>query len=287
MTIPAVSVIIPVYNGGDVLNRAIQSLKQQTFKDFEVIIVDDGSDDNTYSLAVELTTGFPLKSIIRTRNQGVAMARNTGLKVARGEFIAFLDADDQWMEKKLEKQVGILNTNPSTGLVCTAQIQEPSGKWAGKYSSDHSGSFLKSLVNKGNFITTSSVILRSSILREYNLSFYPGLTLGEDWLFWITLSQYTRFYYMSEPLVRYQVSPVEKYNFDLHLTLYRKLKALRKENPGIRNKTCSLPVQGGILLFSGLSRFSGNTFISVLLIFWGVLISPRKIRILQKVLSQG
>jgi glycosyltransferase involved in cell wall biosynthesis len=287
METPAVSVVIPVYNGRQVLAKALLSLENQTFQDFEVIIVDDGSDDGTYEFAIENTTAFQKKSVIRIKNQGVSVARNTGLDHASGEFIAFLDADDQWMEQKLEKQVNKLKMDPSTGLVCSAQIQEPSGERAGKFSRDQNGSFLKVLVHQGNFITTSSVILRSSLIRQYKLSFYPSLTLGEDWLFWISLSQHTHFYYMAEPLVRYRVSPVGKYNFGIHLELYRRLKLLREENPGIRSQTSSLPVRGGILLFSGLNMYSKNRIISVFLILSGILVSPRKIRILQKILHWG
>lgn len=114
---PLISVIIPTYNCGRYIKRAVDSIMQQTFNNFEIIIVDDGSDDNTKEmLADSLVKNNKIKYIFQI-NQGHAIARNRGVKEARGEFIAFLDADDYWDPRKLEKQLEVFNKNPAIDLV--------------------------------------------------------------------------------------------------------------------------------------------------------------------------
>ena len=100
MQTPLVSVIIPTFNRAEVVSRAVNSVLNQTFKDFECIVVDDGSTDETDSVL----RGFADKiKVIKTENRGVSAARNTGAKLAAGKYIAFLDSDDEWKPKKLQK----------------------------------------------------------------------------------------------------------------------------------------------------------------------------------------
>ncbi len=109
---PRVTVVIPTYNRASLLPRAIRSVLAQTFSDFELLIVDDASSDNTE----EVVAGFAgpqISHIRRQRNRGLAAARNTGIAAARGEFIAFLDDDDEWLPRKLETQVAIFDAAPA------------------------------------------------------------------------------------------------------------------------------------------------------------------------------
>jgi glycosyltransferase involved in cell wall biosynthesis len=111
---PKISVIIPTYNRASLVSQAIDSVLDQTYQDLEIIIVDDGSTDNTRELLK------PYKNKIRyiyQENRGGAAARNTGIKNAKGKYIAFLDSDDLWFPDKLEKQVRILDKNDEIGLV--------------------------------------------------------------------------------------------------------------------------------------------------------------------------
>jgi glycosyltransferase involved in cell wall biosynthesis len=116
---PAVSVIIPTYNRSHVLGRAVRSVLSQTYQDFELIVVDDGSSDAT----VEVVSGFAdprIRCLRHEKNRGAAAARNSGIKAARGEYIAFLDSDDEWLPEKLQKQVEALAKLPSrVGMVYT------------------------------------------------------------------------------------------------------------------------------------------------------------------------
>lgn len=116
---PCVSVIIIAYNGEAFLSQAIDSVLAQTFQDFELLVVDDGSTDRTRQIAdaYRMTRRVRVLSHPDGGNRGMSAARNLGLSQARGEFIAFLDADDVWAPEKLEQQVVILRAEPEVGLV--------------------------------------------------------------------------------------------------------------------------------------------------------------------------
>jgi glycosyltransferase involved in cell wall biosynthesis len=116
--VPLVSVIIPAYNRATVLRRAIDSVLRQSFGDFEIIVVDDGSTDGTAAEAAQCTD--PRLSALRhDTNRGAAAARNTGIRAAAGALIAFLDSDDEWLPQKLERQVAALQRAPANVLMST------------------------------------------------------------------------------------------------------------------------------------------------------------------------
>ncbi|HEU4837333.1 MAG TPA: glycosyltransferase family A protein [Pyrinomonadaceae bacterium] len=160
---PLVSVIIPVYNGARHLRAALESVFAQTYRPIEVIVVDDGSADDSGVIA----QSFPEVRYIRQANQGVAAARNNAIAVAGGEFFAFLDQDDVWTPEKLRLQIGHLLSNPDLGYTLTQQkfFIEPGGKlpaWFRKelFDSVHTGWVLGTLVVRrttfekiGNFAT--------------------------------------------------------------------------------------------------------------------------------------
>ena len=160
---PLVSVIIPVYNGARYLGAALESVFAQTYREFEVIVVDDGSADESGVIA----QGFPDVRYLQQTNQGVAAARNHGLEAARGEFFAFLDQDDLWTPDKLKLQVEYLLRHPDVGYTLTQQkyFLDPGGTlpaWFRKelFDSVHTGWVLGTLVVRrtifeqvGNFAT--------------------------------------------------------------------------------------------------------------------------------------
>jgi glycosyltransferase involved in cell wall biosynthesis len=108
-----VSVIIPVYNSEKYLSEAIESVLAQTYQAFELIIIDDGSSDRSR----EIATSYPMVNYIYQQNSGVAAARNKGIKIAKGDFLAFLDADDLWMPEKLALQMEAFARDPSLEIV--------------------------------------------------------------------------------------------------------------------------------------------------------------------------
>ena len=160
---PLVSVIIPVYNGARYLREALESVFAQTYRPFEVIVVDDGSQDDSGNIA----QSFPEVRYIHQANQGVAAARNNGIEAARGEFFAFIDQDDLWIPEKLRLQIACLLNNPDLGYTLTQQrfFLDPGASlpaWFRKELLDsvHTGWVLGTLVvqraafdNVGNFAT--------------------------------------------------------------------------------------------------------------------------------------
>src|SRR2546422_627426 len=121
MTTPLVSVVIPVYNGEQYLADAIQSVLDQTYPNFEAIVVDDGSTDG--SAAVAKRVGEAIR-YVHQANGGVSKARNTGIAAARGTYLAFLDQDDLWLPDKLAAQVAYLDSHPEIGAVyCQCEVK--------------------------------------------------------------------------------------------------------------------------------------------------------------------
>ena len=112
---PKVSVVIPTYQHAHFVAQAISSVLSQTYCDLEVIVVDDGSTDDTQ----EIVAGFgeQIRVVQHEKNSGLSAARNTGIQLSRGEYVAFLDADDIWLPEKLEKQIPLFERDESVGLV--------------------------------------------------------------------------------------------------------------------------------------------------------------------------
>jgi len=163
---PLVSVIIPVYNGARYLRAALESVFAQTYRHFEVIVVDDGSTDDSGVIA----KSFPDVIYIHQENRGVAAARNHGIDAARGEFLAFLDQDDLWTPEKLTLQIYQLLSHSDLGYTLTQQqyFLDPGGSlppWFRKelFSTVHTGWVLGAMVVRrtvfekvGNFATDYS-----------------------------------------------------------------------------------------------------------------------------------
>lgn len=120
ISMPTVSVVMPVYNVQNYLGSAVESVLKQTCKDFELILVDDGSTDASYSICQALAENNAQIRVIRQRNKGLAAARNTGIRASIGKYIAFLDSDDLWHSEKLSQHLQLLNQRPEVGVSYSA-----------------------------------------------------------------------------------------------------------------------------------------------------------------------
>ena len=183
---PKVSVIVSTYNRGRFVCEAVESVLNQTFRDFEVIVVDDGSTDNTPDLLKKYASSI---HYIYQRNKGRSAARNSGIRLCRGEYIAFLDDDDIWLPGKLERQVAFLDLHPEAALAHTfTELMDEYGRPLEKETKKHLRSYHKAIrigytyegMSRLCVMYTSSVMLRKSCLGRVGL-FDPGIEAFEDW----------------------------------------------------------------------------------------------------------
>lgn len=207
-SMPRVNIIIPTYNRAPLLKHALDSVLSQTFQDFEVIVVDDGSIDNTKQLA----ESYSQVCYIRLEHSGLpALVRNSGLRIAYGNYVAFLDSDDQWLPQKLERQVAVLDKYPKVGLVCSNALVLEKNRNTGQLylreGQGRSGWVLKELL-KDNFVITSTAVVRRSMLEQVGA--FEEITLLralEDYDLWLRVAAVSEVYYIPEPLAIYRNSP--------------------------------------------------------------------------------
>jgi glycosyltransferase involved in cell wall biosynthesis len=199
---PKVSVIIPTHNRAGYLGGAIESVLKQTFKDLEVIVVDDNSTDNTAEV-VRRFKNRRINYIRKNTNKGPSAARNTGLAAARGKYIAFLDDDDEWVPHKLQKQVELLDKcQPNIcGVYSNRLVLDKSTNRvisASPQTNRLRGDLLSQLFI-GSPIHTSTVLIRKRCLDEIGL-FDETMSYMEDRDLWIRLSLKWAFEYINDPL---------------------------------------------------------------------------------------
>jgi glycosyltransferase involved in cell wall biosynthesis len=198
---PAVSVIVPAYNAAWCVGRALDSVLEQDFRDYEVIVVDDGSTDDT--AAVLAKYGDAIR-VVRRSNGGLSSARNAGTREARGEFITFLDADDWWLPQKLSRQIESLRARPDIGFCSTAaRIENPEGALLDVWGCPvWGGPFLLHLFQ--NLAATagsgSAVMVRRTLLIQVG-EFDEGLRSLEDIDMWFRLAAVAGYACIPEPLV--------------------------------------------------------------------------------------
>lgn len=204
---PKVSVVIPTYNRANLLVSAVSSVLDQSYSDSEIVIVDDGSNDDTEE-RIKALGESRIKYFRNSVNKGVSAVRNIGITNSAGEYIAFLDDDDEWLPSKLEKQVDILDgLSTETGLVYTGvlSVDLDTGRLIETVVPRHRGKVLDDLVFS-NFIPTSSVLVRKECFTTIGL-FDESLAYGEDFDLWIRISSKYSVDYIEEPLVIHKDHP--------------------------------------------------------------------------------
>lgn len=199
---PQVSVIIPTYNSARYVVDAVESVLAQTYRDFEVIVIDDGSTDETPEVMKRY--GAPVR-YLRQENAGVAAARNRGIAESRGRYIAFLDADDTWFPEKLERQMAAL-AGSGGARACYSAFLEVKDDLSpvGVRRSDRRGSAIEDLLLRGNVIGSICTVVAERALFESVGGFDPVLSQCADWDMWVRLAAETEFVYLDEPLVTYR-----------------------------------------------------------------------------------
>lgn len=201
------SIIMPAYNSGRYIRAAVDSLLNQTYGNFELIIIDDGSTDDTG----DIIGHYPderIQIISNGTNKGVAYSRNIGIDNARGELVSFFDSDDVAHPEKYARQISFLDSHPEYGIAGTSVIiidesGEETARW--KLTGTHER-LLPWMVFRNCFVT-SSVVFRRQLLVDIDFRFPAGLEIGEDYLLWWKLLQISRGYIMPDYLTYYRHHP--------------------------------------------------------------------------------
>ncbi len=211
---PLISVIVPTYNCGKFLVEGIRSILDQDYPQKEILVVDDGSTDDTQAVLQQF--GDAIK-VFRQENAGAAVARNTGLQHAKGEYIAFLDADDLWLPGKLTAQVSYLETHPQVGMVYAnwlVWVDDSKGVYAPVSSlSSTQDSCLIDQAQSGwvytrllfdSIIHTITVLVRKAVVQQVGI-FDAFLRNGQDYDYWIRASRITEIHKLATPYAVYRL----------------------------------------------------------------------------------
>ncbi len=238
---PKVSVVIPTHNRSALLHLAIQSVLQQTFQDFEIVIVDDASNDDTREVISQFNDRR-IKYIGREISGGPSAARNEGILNSHCEYIAFLDDDDEWLREKLQRQIQILENSPLeiggvyTGTVDVDRVSERiiSTRLGGKR-----GDLFDDLLCGYNIIT-SSLMFRKLCFEKVGM-FDETICFGEDLDMWLRIAKEFQFECIEEPLTKYYHHTKKlTTNFDLVIkgkeALLEKYEQWNKLNPKVYSK---------------------------------------------------
>ena len=194
-----VTVIIPAYNAEKTIVRCMQSVLEQTYKNVEVIIIDDGSSDNTLSGIQSFIEENQLNWILISReNKGVSYTRNEGIKLSKGDYIAFLDSDDYWYNEKLEKQMNFIETYHAR--IVGGNIKNRKSESDSQFYSQYA---LKDML-LSNRLFTSTVLLEKNIFQEVGY-FNENMLYSEDYNLWLRIATKNKIYVINEILVHYEL----------------------------------------------------------------------------------
>ncbi len=196
---PAVSIVIPTFNRPDLLREALDSVAAQTFRDYEVIVVDDGS---TPPIADAVANHSTKPKIIRQVRQGPAAARNRGIADARADLVAFLDSDDLWLPTKLERYMDAMGRLPDVSIFYGPMLPMDSKGQAvhGRTKPRHQGRIIDQLF-KSCFVDIPTVVCRKDLLTRAG-GFNASLPVCEDYDLWLRLSLTESFGFIDEPLAK-------------------------------------------------------------------------------------
>jgi glycosyltransferase involved in cell wall biosynthesis len=230
---PKVSIIIPTYNRADLLPRAVQSVINQTYKDWELLIVDDGSADNTKEVVEKFAKKDPRIKYFYEENKGQGAARNLGIKNAQGEYIAFLDSDDEWLSEKLEKQINFLESHRKYEFCYTAdKLKYADGREEIKRYSNNIDLSSAKLAGIGISVP-SSHIYRKKVFDLVGLFDESRDLIGLEDNDWSIRGYFLKGFYLDEPLTIYHIhsGQITKENIDKKIKKQiRGLKYILRKN---------------------------------------------------------
>lgn len=272
MRSPLVSVVIPAHNAEKYLSETLASVRRQTFSDYEVLIIDDGSTD----LTAEIASSYDGVRLLAQNNQGAAAARNAGIKAALGVYVAFLDADDLWLPTKLEKQAEQLLRNSSTVWAYTDalvfdDVTRRTICRIGERIRLHQGNILRPLLLRSFIPSATPVVKRTALLEAGLFDEARERRIGEDWALWLRLAERHSAALIDEPLAIIRAHTRNTSRLADPFEAYRSkrsiLEAAMARNPraasGVRARArANIAISAGLRYLGGrirLVRFGGAT----------------------------
>lgn len=258
---PRISVIVPAYNAASTILDTLESVRRQTFRDFEILVIDDGSTDGTAGLLKEVRD--ERLRLLSFPNGGLPTARNRGIEHARGDFLAFLDADDLWTPEKLESQLEALLRSPEAGVAYswTAFIDDDGRFLFAKEPMTFEGDVYGDLLRECFVASGSNVLVRKPCVDSVG-PFDSGLQSAEDWEYWLRLAarwpfvvvpRYQVLYRLSTRSMSSEVATIEAASM---LVLDRAIEAA-PSGVEVRKKECVANVKQYIS-FLYMTRASGS-----------------------------
>ncbi len=225
---PLVSVIIPSFNRAHTLERAVSSVLKQSFSDFECIIVDDGSTDDTSNIIHQLQAQDERVKSIVSENQGVSAARNLGFSISCGQWIALLDSDDEWLPRKLEAQLELSKKKPEVPLIHGEEIWIRNGKRVNqKFKHKKVGGYVFKDCLPLCFISPSTALMKRSLYEEMK-GFREDFVVCEDYELWLRVSSRYEVGFIEEPVIHKYGGHVDQLSFKYKAMDYWRVKAMEE-----------------------------------------------------------
>lgn len=194
-----VSIIIPTFNRYKLLQRALNSILKQSYLDYEIIVIDDGSTDKTAEILTEL---FPQIRYVYQDNKGVSSARNKGLELAKGEWIAFLDSDDEWLPEKLTLQLGLIKSTPDYKVCHTEELWIRNGTRVNQMNKHKKfGGWIFPQCLPLCVMSPSSIVIHQSVFETVG-NFDTSLPACEDYDLWLRITAKYPVLYIEEPQIK-------------------------------------------------------------------------------------
>ena len=200
-----VSILMPVFNGEKYLQEAIESILGQTFVDYEFLIIDDGSADQSFSIIKEFGDSR-IKLERNGLNRGLVYSLNKGLDLASGEYIARMDCDDISLPERLAKQVAFMDCHPEVG-VCGTWVESMDTGQIYRCLVDHES--IQAGLLQTNQMAHPSVMIRTSVIRQHRLYYNPAFPYAEDYELWVRMAKLTRLANLPEVLVRHRIHSLQ------------------------------------------------------------------------------
>ncbi len=206
---PKVSIVVPSYNRAEFIGATLKSIQEQTFRDFELIFIDDGSTDNTEEIVMAFHEKDHRFKYFKQKNSERAVARSYGLELAGADLLCLVDSDDLWYPEKLEKQIKIMDADPDI-VLCYASVNRIDMEGNPVESSPrqhqgHSGFIFLNLLER-NFIPSVTPMFRKSAWEKVGPQITEFIPY-EDWDFWLKFSRLGKFHHIKEPLGDYRLHP--------------------------------------------------------------------------------